>query len=59
MLEQTRILTPHHLLTKFEVQKYYKKEIKFNGDYTRNNLPKIIDGTYVINLDESKSIGTH
>ena len=36
-----------------------KNERKFNGVYLRNNLPKIKDGTYVINLDEFKSIGTH
>ena len=27
--------------------------------YSRNNLPKIKDGTYVINLYEFNSIGTH
>ena len=27
--------------------------------YSRNNLPKIKDGEYVINLDDYKSIGTH
>ena len=32
---------------------------KFNDVYTRNNLPKIKDEAYVINLDEFKSIGTH
>ena len=31
----------------------------FNGFYSRNSLPKIKDGAYVINLDEFKSIGTH
>ena len=36
-----------------------KKEPKFNGVYSRNNLPKRKDGLYVINLDEFKSIGTH
>ena len=48
-----------HLLTNFEIQKYYKKEPKFNGVYSRNNLPEIKDGAYVINLDEYKSIETH
>ena len=51
-------------LTNFEIQKYYqndaqlssKNEPKFNS---RNNLSKIKDGAYVINLDEYKSIGTH
>ena len=50
---------PLHLLTNFEIQKYYQSEPKFNGVYSRNNLPKIKDGTYVINLDEFKSTETH
>ena len=50
---------PSHPLTNFEIQKYYQKEPKFNSVYSRNNLPKIRDGAYVINLDECKSIGTH
>ena len=32
-------LIPPHPLTNFEVQKY-KNEPKFNGDFSRNNLPK-------------------
>ena len=48
-----------HPLTNFEIQRYCKKEPRFNGVYLRNNLPKIEDGTYVIHLDEYKSIGTH
>ena len=38
---------PPHSLTNFEIQKYYQNEAKFNGVYSRNNLPKIKDGTYV------------
>ena len=49
---------PPHLLTSFEIQKYYQNEPKFNYIYSRNNLPKTNDGAYVINLDEFKSIGT-
>ena len=48
---------PSHPLTNFEIQKYYQKEPKFNGVYSRNNLPKIKDRAYVINLDEYKAIG--
>ena len=48
-----------HSLNKFEIQKYYQNEPKFNDIYSRNNLPKIKDKVYVINLDEFKSIGTH
>ena len=50
---------PPHPLTKFETQIYYQDKLKFNGFYSRNNLLKIKDGAYVINLDEYKSIGTH
>ena len=50
---------PPLLLTNFEIQKYYLSESKFDSAYSRNNLPKIKDGAYVINLDEFKSIGTH
>ena len=41
------------------MQKYYQKEPKFNAAYSRNNLTKIKDGVYVINIDEYQSIGTH
>ena len=50
---------PPHLLTNFEMQIYYENEPKFNGVYSRNNLTKIKDGAYIINLDEYESIGTH
>ena len=50
---------PPHPLTNFEIQKYYQNEPRFNGVYSRDNLPKIKDGAYVINLDEYPDIGTH
>ena len=50
---------PPHPLTNFEIQKYYQNEPRFNGVYSRDNLPKIKDGAYVINLDEYSDIGTH
>ena len=43
-----------HLLTNFQIQKYYQNEPKFNRAYSRNNLSKIKDGEYVINIDELK-----
>ena len=54
-------------MTKFEIERYYqndlqlnsKNEPKFTGVYSKNNLPKIKDGAYVINLGEYESIGTH
>ena len=48
-----------HLLTNFEIQKYYQNEPRCNGVYSRDNLTKIKDGAYVINLDEYSDIGTH
>ena len=47
-------------MTNFETQKYYQNESKFNGVYSRNNVPNTIkDGAYLVNLDEYYSIGTH
>ena len=48
-----------HPLKKIEELKYYQNEPKFNGIYSRNNLPKVKDGAYVTNFDEYKSVGTH
>ena len=50
---------PPHSLTNFEIQKYYQNEPRFNGVYSRDNLPKIKDGAYVINFYEYSDIGTH
>ena len=48
-----------HPLANYEIQKYYQNEPRFNGVYSGDNLPKIRDGAYVINLDEYSDIGTH
>ena len=50
---------PLHPLTTFEIQKYCQNKPKLNGVYSKNILPKIKNGAYVINLDEFKSIRTH
>ena len=53
-------LLPFHLLTNMEINEYYKNEPKFDGVYSRSNLPnKIKKGAYVINLDEYENTGTH
>ena len=50
---------PPHPLANFEIQKYYQNEPRFNGIFSRNNLPKKIkDGAYVINLHEYADVGT-
>ena len=40
--------------------KYYENESRFNGVYSKDNLPnEIRDGAYVIHLDEYSDIATH
>ena len=48
-----------HPLTNFDIQKHQKNESRFNGVYSRDNLPKIKDGAQVINIDEYSDVGTH
>ena len=48
-----------HPLTNFQIQKCYQNEPRFNGFCSRDNLPKIKDGAYTINLEEYSDLGTH
>ena len=58
--KKLNLLLPFHPLTNIEINEYYKNEPRFNGVYSRNNLPKTIKkGAYVINLDEYENTGTH
>ena len=51
---------PPHPLTNCEIQRYYQNEPRFNGVFSRNNLPKKIkDGACVTNLDEYPDVGTY
>ena len=51
---------PPHPLTNFEIQKCFQNKVRFNGVFSRDNLPKKIkDGLCVINLDEYGDVGTH
>ena len=51
---------PTNPLTNFEIQEYYQNESRFNGVFSRDNLPNNIkNGAYVINLDEYHDIGAH
>ena len=53
---------PAHPLRNFKIQEYYQNEPRFNGVFSRDNLPNnnnIKNGAYVINLDEYHDIGTH
>ena len=48
-----------HRLIIFKIQKYFQNEPKFNGAYSRNNVPKIKDCAYVISFNEYEPIRTH
>ena len=50
---------PPYPFTNFEIKKCYQNEPGFNGAYFGDNLSKIKDGAYLINLDEYSDIGTH
>ena len=53
---------PPHPLTNFEIKDYYENEPRFNGVYSRDNLPKTMKNgayVYIINLDEYADVGTH
>ena len=51
---------PAHPSTNFEIQEYYQNEPRFNGVFSRDNLPNSIkNGAYVNNLDEYRDTGTH
>ena len=55
-----RFLMPPYPLTNFGIQKYCQNEPRFNGVFSRDNLPKKMkDGACVVNLDEYADIGTH
>ena len=55
-----KALIPPHPLTNFEIKEYYENESRFNGVYSRDNLPKTIkNGAYLTNLDEYADVGTH
>ena len=57
---QEKSLLPLHPLTNIEISEYYSNEPRFNGVYSRDNLPKITKkGAYLINLDEYENTGTH
>ena len=48
-----------HPLTNLEIQKYDQNEPKFNGVCSKKNLPKTMNWTYIVKLDEYESIATH
>ena len=51
-----RFLVPLYHLNNIEITNYFNYEPRFNGIFSKTNLPRI---AYVINLDDNKSKGTH
>ena len=57
-----KFLVPLHPLSNTEITKYLNCQPRLNDVFSRGNLPKIKDGTYVKNLDDkkvTKYIGFH
>ena len=53
-------LMPPHPLTNFKIQMYCENGPRFNGVFSRDNLPKKLKNeAYVINFDEYADVGTH
>ena len=48
-----------HPLNNIEITMYFNCECWFNGVFSRDNLPKIKDRAYGINLDDKEGKGTH
>ena len=60
MEEIIRVFNTASSFNLFWNTKIYQNEPKFNGVYSRDNLPsKMKDGAYLMNLDEYSDIGTH
>ena len=47
-----------HPLNIIKITNYFNYKPRFNDVFSRNNLPQIKDGAYVINLDDKNTKGT-
>ena len=48
-----------HSLNRIDITNYLNYKPRFNEIFSRNNLPRLKDGAYVINIDGKQSKGTH
>ena len=48
-----------HPLSNIEITNYFNYKPRFNGVFSRNNLPRVKDVAYVLNLNDKKGEGTH
>ena len=51
-IKKKEFLMSPHPFTNFEIERYYQNEPRFSGVYSRDNLPEIKGGAYVISIDE-------
>ena len=58
MYEWKCLVLLYHL-NNIEITNYFKYESTFNGVFSRNNLSKIKDGAYVINIGDKNSKEKH
>ena len=59
-IKRSFFFIPPHPLRNFEIQMYYQNKPRFNGVYSRDNLPdKIKHGAYIVNLSEYHDIENH
>ena len=49
-------LIPLQPSSNIEITKYFNYKPRFNGVFSRNDLSRIRNGAYMINLDDKKSI---
>ena len=50
---------PPHPLSNFEIQKYYENESRFNGVYSRDNLPNSVTYFDSFGVELPKEIKTY
>ena len=48
-----------HPLSNIKIIHYFNYELRFNGVFSRNNLPRMKNGAYAINLDDKNSKRTY
>ena len=53
-ISEQKCLVPLHPLSNIKITNYFNYEPRFYDVLSRNNLPRIKDGAYVINLDDKK-----
>ena len=53
------ILVSLYPLKKIEISNYFNYKPRFNGVFSANNLSRVKDGSYVINLNDRNSKETH